>query len=455
MKILIIAEYMAPAQAIASIRWTKLGKYLAKNHDCQVDILTNKKIYEEGVSGYELYKYDETLSDDLAYFDHVYEIPGTIIPRSIILALNAVKVLRKRRQSQSVAEEAGSGSGGERAVLGDSGFAKRLGDAYLRLKENGYRASFKKARVPWAEYDVVISSYGPKWTHLIAESVKRDNPDLTWIADYRDLVIDAHSDTRTVSKTFAKLHTGSADCVFAVAHDSIPQLYLPDGQRVEVIYNGFDPEEITHRNRKQDDKFILAYTGMLYNDPPNVRDITPVLRALSELIEAGAINKDDIMVSYCGPSSDVFLEQAASYPTVPIEDLGLVSRSEAQRLQDRSSILIFATWNTENSRGALSGKLYEYLSSRVPIVSLCAGDIPDAEPSALVRKAQAGFAYDEVNKDADYPMLVAYLRDKYDEWKRCGMTQQETDADFVGSFEHQAIAERVYSIIADMQKASQ
>ena len=43
MKVLLIAEYIAPVNAIASIRWTKISKYLVLHHQASIDLLTNEK----------------------------------------------------------------------------------------------------------------------------------------------------------------------------------------------------------------------------------------------------------------------------------------------------------------------------------------------------------------------------------------------------------------------------
>ena len=47
MKILIVSEYIAPLQAIASIRWTKIAKYLKISHsNIHITVLTNEKIFD-------------------------------------------------------------------------------------------------------------------------------------------------------------------------------------------------------------------------------------------------------------------------------------------------------------------------------------------------------------------------------------------------------------------------
>ena len=44
-RLLIVAQYIAPTQSIASIRWTKLAKYLHQTGAYQISVLTNEKHY--------------------------------------------------------------------------------------------------------------------------------------------------------------------------------------------------------------------------------------------------------------------------------------------------------------------------------------------------------------------------------------------------------------------------
>ena len=43
---------MAPLQSVAALRWTKLGKYLALDHDVEVDVLTTYKDFSDPAGRY-------------------------------------------------------------------------------------------------------------------------------------------------------------------------------------------------------------------------------------------------------------------------------------------------------------------------------------------------------------------------------------------------------------------
>ncbi len=75
-KILIISEFIAPFQAIASIRWTKIAKYLKKNHDAHISVVTIDKRYK-GISLHLTQtRIDKLLKKDLIYFNNYWLVPG-------------------------------------------------------------------------------------------------------------------------------------------------------------------------------------------------------------------------------------------------------------------------------------------------------------------------------------------------------------------------------------------
>ena len=69
---LLIAEYIAPVNAIASIRWTKISKYLVLHHQASIDLLTNEKNFSGKKLLSENYSVDPTLMQDVSNFQKAY-----------------------------------------------------------------------------------------------------------------------------------------------------------------------------------------------------------------------------------------------------------------------------------------------------------------------------------------------------------------------------------------------
>ena len=101
---------------------------------------------------------------------------------------------------------------------------------------------------------------------------------------------------------------------------------------------------------------------------------------------------DDIVVRYAGGTEGIFFRQASCFPDIPVESVGLVSRDRAMEMQSTASLLIFSNWNTSLQKGGITGKLFEYLTSGVPIVGVSSGDSPNSEAKKIIEKSGAGFA---------------------------------------------------------------
>lgn len=81
MKLLIVTDYITPDLSIASIRWTKLGKYLKEKYTVdQIDVLTTDK------SSFLEQKADSMLGNDRQYLDRMYlaECPFWIKYRRVL-----------------------------------------------------------------------------------------------------------------------------------------------------------------------------------------------------------------------------------------------------------------------------------------------------------------------------------------------------------------------------------
>jgi len=159
MKVLIVAYYYPPLNAIGSHRPYWLAKYF-QDMGAEVTILTSKK-----------YDFDGPLDLNLQVLDRVdvIEIPYLTLKGQVISWASqrwfwgTLKRLYQKfsKVSRKVAANADPRGGWLNA-------AKEFS-----LK-NGYK------------YDAVISSYSPKESHLIACEIKKKNSNVTWIADYRD-----------------------------------------------------------------------------------------------------------------------------------------------------------------------------------------------------------------------------------------------------------------------------
>jgi hypothetical protein len=268
--------------------------------------------------------------------------------------------------------------------------------AYLIGEGGGiyYQAALMQARKLCEQYpiDLVISSFAPLTDHLIAGKLKEKYPVMKWVADFRDLPIDRFKNNIVWpdwhQSRFRKIFE-QADQLWAVSEGQKDLLHQMLGKEVKKVPNGLDPSYKIPQKVSGEPQFTLTYTGSLYPYYPSEL-WKRTLRAYIEEIGSAA---EQMLLRYAGKDGLVFRKWAeeANWPG-QFQDLGERSRRDCWRLQQTSTVNLLFSWNQEGSRGILTGKLYEYLGARKPILALSNGDCEQE----MVQKLQFFHAEDSI-----------------------------------------------------------
>lgn len=413
-RILIIVESIAPVQGIASIRWTKFAKYLSRKPEFDISVLTNQKDYSGKNNEIKQYRYDSTTARDLEGVT-VIHLPLSFRQRIVNRLFNSVSTRLSLARNSMLANQ---GSGKRKTV-----FHIRLLSSMQVLTD--WLSGKALEVVPHdlqgrlSGFDCVISTFGPRWPHAIARKMKKNNADITWIADFRDPPVSSAKNDNPITHSYADKITLTADCVIGVSKGTIDNLNLSHGQHAETISNGFDTDDISTASGNGGDKFSLVYTGTLYADDTCLSDIRPLFIAIDELLQSGSIDRRDIEVLYAGSTSDLFLQAATAYPRVPARSLGLLTRSEALSLQNSSTAAVVCTWNTKYQRGVLTGKVFEYMRSCKPVIGLCSGDVPNSDLRKIIEDCHLGVCFEEADPRS-YIRLKNAVLELYESWKQSG-----------------------------------
>lgn len=445
MKILIISEYITPVQAIASIRWTKIGKYLSKlGHS--VSVLTNEKNFAETLRSTVAYRYDDSIAGDLQYFDSYFEIKPGITLKYLIFARSLYSkmkdaFLKNRSASQKDAT----------SDLANSDFRWKF---LYKINDLWARQAYRQYKKIVKDYDVIISSYGPLWATMIAQKFKQNNPELIWLSDFRDPVHSPSSFANNEAKLFAREKNSKADAILGVSKGCLNNLYLPENfnHKTHCVTNGFDPEEFCNSSAiNKSNKFELVYTGTLYKAGiERKQDFTPILKALASLISAGQVSAQDIVICYAGSSRCDFESALIDYPDIPYEANDNVPRSQVKDMQNSAALLICLTCNYCDWQDVIPAKLFEYLHSERPIVGVVDGELLGAMVKEIIEKSNMGFCYESANKQTDFLTLKSFILSKYNEWKQEGVASCVPNKDYIFQFEHGQLALRIIDIIENV-----
>ena len=220
--------------------------------------------------------------------------------------------------------------------------------------------------------DAIISSSAPVVSHLISSRLKEDY-NIPWIADLRDLWSQNHNysygplrrflDRRLELKTLAK-----ADALVTVSEPWAEKLRtLHKGKTVYEVTHGFNPAEVNVPPAKLTLKFTITHTGSIYS---RKHDPVKLFAALRDLISGKIMDQNDIEVRFYGTMADWVDKEIKEYGlTDIIRQYGQVPKDVAVGKQRESQVLYITKWRDLQERGAYSGKIFEYLAARRPILA--------------------------------------------------------------------------------------
>jgi len=248
--------------------------------------------------------------------------------------------------------------------------------------------------------DVVVSTYGPQETHMIAYDLKRSNPSMKWIADYRDLwsqnlLSGVSKSERSRQESMERATVGSlADAVTTVSAELADVMRDFLGKPTTVIMNGFEGEispfigDNMPRARRRAGPFRIVHTGGLFRC---LRDPEPLLVALVRLHKEGLLAHGDVVVEFYGSRLEPANDLAKNPEYGPfINIMGHAPHPIALEAQRSAGLLLVLESDDPRARGVLTGKIFEYLAAGIPILAL--GVAEDSAISNLLRDTRAGIA---------------------------------------------------------------
>lgn len=287
-----------------------------------------------------------------------------------------------------------------------------IGEGGIRFIRNGIKQGEKLIKEE--SIDTVISSFRPASTHIIARQLKKKYPHLKWIADYRDITPDPMRSSQLFNSLTVKAHKRIlkyADEVTTVS-SGLKDKLKSYHNNVSVIRNGYENSLLNQNKKSTNNYFTLAYTGIVYHE---TQDGTILFKALRELVDEDLIDIDDLQFEHAGKDSHYWKELLHHFNLSEIMvDHGMIPREKAIEIQRNAHLNVLLTWASEELKGIVTGKIYEYLAARRPIVSIING-IKDKEIEEMVSGSKAGKVF--YNNENNLFQLKSYILNQYKKWK--------------------------------------
>lgn len=157
--------------------------------------------------------------------------------------------------------------------------------------------------------------------------------------------------------------------------------------RVRLVENGFDPDDLAGSRPVAFDRFTLVYTGSMYG----VRNPDTLLQAVARLLEEGRVRAEELRLVFVGRFGDEVREMFRR-PELRgiVEEVGHLPHAESVRYTLGADALLLVVDDVRGSEGIVPGKVFEYIGARRPVLAITPpGDVAD-----LIRRTGAGIVVD-------------------------------------------------------------
>ena len=325
---------------------------------------------------------------------------------------------------------------------------------------------FLKKYLTENQIDTIVTTGPPHSLHLIGLGLKKELPNLKWIADFRDpwteisyykhLKLTSGSDRK--HRELEKSVFENADLTLATSYTDAEN-FRKNGANAFCVTNGFDlssgvgeresvrvgaceslgrenNETLQTSNPKTlKPKFTLSYVGVL----EQLRNPENLWKALKTLCEKHQDFAKDFEMKFVGRVDDKILQDIEnSVLKNNIQNLGYLAHDASVREMESSDLLLITNFPNESSKGIIPGKLFEYLATGKKIISF---GPKDADVETILEKTNAGKHFDY----SDHMEIEDFILSLYEDWKNGKSIQNQAN---INEFSRRELTKQLAELLA-------
>lgn len=262
--------------------------------------------------------------------------------------------------------------------------------------------------------DAIISTGPPHSMHLIALGIKK-KLNIPWLADFRDpwTQIDFYHQlhlSRFADKKHKRLEKSvlaAADIITTVSKNWGKDLESIYPRKIDIVTNGFDPEDFINEATEPDKKFTLTHIGSLNRD----RNPNFLWSTLKEICSENASFENDLEIKFIGKTDIAVFDQLEKERlSAKATKIDYMPHKAVIAEAAKSQVLMLLINNTPNMAGIIPGKIFEYLASNRPV--LCIAPI-NGDSANIIKESGAGYIVDF----GDSTLLKKVILEMYAKYK--------------------------------------
>ncbi|MGV8945275.1 MAG: glycosyltransferase family 4 protein [Lutibacter sp.] len=287
--------------------------------------------------------------------------------------------------------------------------------------------------------DVVITTGPPHSMHLIGLNLKKEL-NIKWIADFRDpwTEIDYFQQLPLTKKAIEKHHflenevLKNADAVLVVGK-TMREKFNKFNSNVVTVTNGFDGE-ISEIAFALDSKFTITHIGLINAD----RNPKILWEVLSEMIAENKEFAFDFEMKLIGKTdASVVDEITKNQLSKNVQIVDYMAHDKVVEFQKKSQVLLLLVNNVPSAKGIITGKIFEYLMVKRPILAIAPlnGDV-----SEIINETNSGVVIDFEDKIG---LKIAIL-ELYAKFKQGDLTIESKN---IAQFHRRELTKKVSELI--------
>ena len=187
--------------------------------------------------------------------------------------------------------------------------------------------------------------------------------------------------------------------------ETMKEKFLQHTKRIEVLTNGFDTIEDLS-TQKLDEKFSITHVGLMNSD----RNPTILWEVLNEISNTNLNFKNDLRIKLIGKLDDAVIQDLKVFDHNTIETIPYLDHKDVGKYQASSQILLLSINEVPSAKGIITGKIFEYLQAKRPILAI---GPEDGDAAMILKNTNAGTIVGFKNKTA----LKATILNLYKDYK--------------------------------------